>query len=333
MQRSRRFIVLSLVIILPVHIIFSQDTIAIKFKPSLEPRGAYIAPRNFEEKFANFTMSKRFKITASQRDSLFVLSQRLTNDTMRLFNLQLKLNGRIETLENQLKVCNRTVDSLRNVYANLTLTHEGFKTSSSKQLQLLSDELNDKAAQLDLLEQELQAREARVNELERLIRRQDSVVKAINKAIKDALLQFNSSDLSVEMRNGKVYVSMNDKILFQSGKSQVQEEGIVAIRKVSEVLNNTANVEIMIEGHTDNVPIKTAQYQDNWDLSVARATAITRLMIEMGVTPKRITASGKAEFSPKASNIDAEGRSKNRRTEIVLIPNLDDIYKLIDTTQ
>jgi chemotaxis protein MotB len=153
----------------------------------------------------------------------------------------------------------------------------------------------------------------------------------LNNVIKKALLSFNSDEISVEMKNGKVYVSMTDKLLFRSGSAEVEEKGKAAIKTVADILNKNKDVSIMIEGHTDNVPIKTAQFQDNWDLSVARATNIVRLLDETyKVDAKMLTAAGRGEYVPKASNETAEGRAKNRRTEIILTPRLDELYKLIN---
>lgn len=133
------------------------------------------------------------------------------------------------------------------------------------------------------------------------------------------------------MKNGKVYVSLSDKLLFKSGSAEVEDKGKQALKKLSEVLNKNNEIDVEIEGHTDNIPIKTARYEDNWDLSVHRATNIVRILQEeYAVNAKRLTAAGKGEFMPKASNETAEGRAKNRRTEIVLSPKLDELFKLIN---
>ena len=124
---------------------------------------------------------------------------------------------------------------------------------------------------------------------------------------------------------------MSDKLLFKSGSAEVEEKGLDALKKLAEVLNNNKDVGVMIEGHTDNIPIKTAQFKDNWDLSVARATNIVRMLDEVHqVDAKNLTAAGRGEYMPKASNETAEGRAKNRRTEIILSPKLDELYKLIN---
>lgn len=176
----------------------------------------------------------------------------------------------------------------------------------------------------------MQEREARLKEMESIVSRQDSITKALNSIVKNALLGFKADELSVEMKNGKVYVSMTDKLLFKSGSAAVEEKGRQAIRKLAEVLNKNNEIDIAIEGHTDNIPIKTSLYKDNWDLSVARATSIVRMLNEeYGVSPIRLTASGKGEHFPVASNADQEGRAKNRRTEIILSPKLDELFDML----
>jgi chemotaxis protein MotB len=179
--------------------------------------------------------------------------------------------------------------------------------------------------------EELVLREKRLAELEAYIRRQDSIANALNDIVKRALLSFNSDELTVEMKNGKVYVSLSDKLLFKSGSADVEEKGKDAIKKVAEILNKNPDIDVLIEGHTDNKPIKTDKFADNWDLSTARASNIVRLLNdENKVNAKRLTAAGRGEYMPKVSNDTPEGRAKNRRTEIILSPKLDELYKMID---
>ena len=162
--------------------------------------------------------------------------------------------------------------------------------------------------------------------------KQDSIVSSVNKLVQDALLGFDSDELKIEIKNGKLYITMQDKLLFESGKADVQEKGVGALKKLAEVLNKNENINIEIEGHTDNVPINTDKYSDNWDLSVARATSIVRILTDKyEVESSRITASGRGENFPIEPNSTAEGKAKNRRTEIILTPDLEDLYKLISS--
>ena len=205
------------------------------------------------------------------------------------------------------------------------------------ELKKKSDELKKKTVELKrntellaLKETELLEREKALKDLQKVILRQDSITNRLNNLLKNALLGFKSDELSVEIKNGKVYVSMSDKLLFKSGSAAVETKGVEAIKVLADVILKNTDVDILIEGHTDNIPIKTAIYSDNWDLSVARSLSIVRILTnEYKVPAARLTASGKGEFSPRSPNTTAEGRASNRRTEIILSPKLDEIMKLL----
>ena len=172
---------------------------------------------------------------------------------------------------------------------------------------------------------------AQINKLQAIIHKQDSIVNAINKIVRDALGSFNSEEITIEAKNGKLYIVMQDHLLFQSGRADVESKGVDALRELSLVLNNNPNIDIMVEGHTDDRPINTAKFNDNWALSVARANAIVRILTnEYNVFPKRITSAGRGEYFPVETNETAEGRKKNRRTEIILSPNMAELYKLAE---
>ncbi len=216
----------------------------------------------------------------------------------------------------QLANANKELNDLKENYNVLNIKYNNLRQSSGSELTKLNEDLDKK--------------QLRLRELESILRKQDSVLNVLNKSVKDALLGFNPDELSVEMKNGKVYVSMSDKLLFKSGDATVEAKGKEALKKLADVLNKNPDVSIAIEGHTDNVPIKTALYKDNWDLSAARSTNVIRLLTnEDNMDPHRLTASGKGEFFPVADNSTAEGKAKNRRTEIVLSPKLDELMKLI----
>jgi len=167
--------------------------------------------------------------------------------------------------------------------------------------------------------------------LQNIIQKQDSIVAYINKIVSDALMGFKTDELNIEAKNGKLYITMQNKLLFQSGSAEVESKGVEALAKLSEILKKNDDLNIMIEGHTDNVPIKTEKYPDNWALSVARANSIIRILTETyDVSPNRITAAGRSEYSPISDNETTEGNAKNRRIEIVLTPNLEELYKLVE---
>ena len=221
---------------------------------------------------------------------------------------------------------------LEKKYKDLTNTSLSQNEQFNLELTKKSNELNQKSNDIIAKEKLLKERENTLNELKKVIARQDSITKRLNDILRDALLSFKSDELSVEVKNGKVYVSMSDKLLFQSGSAAVEEKGLAAIKVLADVLNKNNDIDILVEGHTDNIPIKTAVYHDNWDLSAARAISIVRILTdEYQISPLRLTASGKGEFSPRASNSTPEGRASNRRTEIILSPKLDELMKLLKT--
>jgi chemotaxis protein MotB len=244
---------------------------------------------------------KRLQAVVSERDSLCTsladqkaVNERLVSDNK---NLQMKLSGQENINENQ------------------------------------SAQLSQKERDLQNKNKDLQEKERMLQEMQAIIARQDALTKKLNQTLRDALVGFNSDELTMEIRDGKVYVSMSDKLLFKSGSNAVEPKGVEALKALADVLNKNPDIQILVEGHTDNVPIKTAVYKDNWDLSVARATSITRMMNEKyGVAATRMTASGRGEYFPKASNDTPEGKAKNRRTEIILSPKLDEIMNLLNSS-
>lgn len=227
-------------------------------------------------------------------------------------------------------------DSLCTTLADQKAVNERL-TADNKSLQnKLSGQENineDQSAQLNQKNKDLQNKERMLREMQAIIARQDELTKKLNQTLRDALVGFNSDELTMEIRDGKVYVSMSDKLLFKSGSTAVEPKGVEALKVLADVLNKNPDIQILVEGHTDNVPIKTAVFKDNWDLSVGRATVITRMLNEKyGVAATRMTASGRGEYYPKASNETQEGKAKNRRTEIILSPKLDEIMNLLNSS-
>jgi chemotaxis protein MotB len=176
----------------------------------------------------------------------------------------------------------------------------------------------------------LAAREQRVKELEGVISAQQAKSDELRTKLNSALSNFNSSELSVTQRDGKVYVSLSQELLFASGSTEVNKKGKDALASLAGVLARNSDVQIAVEGHTDNVPFKgTGAMRDNWDLSVLRATSIVKLLTTGGVDARRVTASGHGEYVPVSDNSTTDGKAKNRRTEIILSPKLDDLYNLL----
>lgn len=178
---------------------------------------------------------------------------------------------------------------------------------------------------------ELDERERTINELQDMIDAQNQKVQQLLSSVKEALLGFGSDELSIKEKDGKVYVAMSDKLLFESGSARVDKRGKEALAKLAEVLNKQTDVDVYIEGHTDSKPINTMQFKDNWDLSVIRATSVVRILTkDYGVNPLQIVPSGRGEFMPVADNTTADGRSLNRRTEIIMAPRLDKLYQMLN---
>ena len=222
------------------------------------------------------------------------------------------------------------ISKLQTEKSDLTNQYNDLMNEKLSQAEQMNTALRLKSETLAEKERLLSEREIVLEDLQSKIARQDSITKRLNDIIRGALLGFKSDELSVEVKNGKVYVSMSDKLLFKSASAAIETKGLEAIKVLADVLNKNNDIDILIEGHTDNLPIRTALYRDNWDLSVARATSIVRILVdEYKIDAKRLTASGKGEFSPRTNNSTPEGRAANRRTEIILSPKLDIIMNLL----
>jgi len=200
------------------------------------------------------------------------------------------------------------------------------------ELNNLSNSLDVKEEELKLAEQELSARSIRVTELETIINRKDSMVTALKKSISKALIGLEGEGLTIEQRNGKVYISLEEDLLFASGKYVVNSGGVTALNKLATALSSQTDLEILVEGHTDDIPLSgKGLVKDNWDLSVMRATNVVKVLTKNpSLNPLQLTAAGRAEFVPIASNETKEGRSSNRRIEMILSPNLDDLFDLLE---
>ena len=279
-----------------------------------------------------------------ERDQLCTTVSERDNEIGGLKSDITKLNSRLEDSLNEIldlkadtALQNDKLKGLEKQYNDLSNQNLSQTELFNLELKKKSDELKKKTVELkrntELLaikENEVIEREKALKDLQKVISRQDSITNRLNNLLRNALLGFKSDELSVEIKNGKVYVSMSDKLLFKSGSAAIETKGVEAIKVLAEVILKNTDVDILIEGHTDNIPIKTAIYSDNWDLSVARALSIVRILTnEYKVPATRLTASGKGEFSPRSPNTSPEGRASNRRTEIILSPKLDEIMKLL----
>ena len=245
------------------------------------------------------------------------------------------LGESLRSTSKKLEGLNEEYDQLNAYYKNLLNSSGKLNrdlTLQKEQLLAIQDNLERTRKLNDSLSSNLEDRERKVKELEQVLANKDKAVQDLKNRISNALLNFKENDLTVNVRNGKVYVSLAEQLLFGSGSVEVDSKGVTALQQLAKALKDQKDIHIMVEGHTDNVPIskKSAYMQDNWDLSVMRATSITKILTKGGVSPNQVTASGKGEYSPLAANTSAETRQKNRRTEIIITPNLDELFKILE---
>jgi len=245
--------------------------------------------------FSSCVSKKKFhqeekRVTVLQRDSV---------DT------HMSLNG-----------CNFKVADLENEKSDIQKAFSTLSTNSQNTIENSKMTIADQAK--------------RLKALQTLIQSQKDILTKLKKTIADALINFKPDELSVELKDGRLYVSLQEKLLFKSGSAVVDPKGKEALQTLASVLNTTQDISVMIEGHTDNVPV-SGKYEDNWSLSVARSTAIVRILTtDYKVDPRTVIAAGRAEFYPVADNATVDGKARNRRIEIILSPNLTELFKLLN---
>ena len=242
--------------------------------------------------------------------------EQLRRDSTALAEKSMNLQTGVNDLKHQNELYQQQVEKLRQQAENL-----------SKEA---ADKIATQQALLNSSKEELADKEQRLQALYSLLEQQKKNADALREKIAEALVKFNASELTVSKKNGKVYVSLQENLLFPSASAVVNPKGKEALGKLAEVLNNNPDINVNIEGHTDSLPIRT-KFEDNWALSTARAAAIVRILTkDYKVNPVKVLASGHSSFDPVDSNQTAEGRARNRRTEIILTPDLDQLYKLIN---
>jgi chemotaxis protein MotB len=221
---------------------------------------------------------------------------------------------------------------LRNEITQLKGQIEGLQGDNSKLVRQIDDAMkaaSQATGTANMTQKQLEAEQKRLWDLRKLLDQQRQAVENLRKKMSDALTGFNSNELQVFTKNGKVYVSLQENLLFPSGSAVVNAKGKQALATLAQVLNVNPDINVVVEGHTDSIPIH-GKYEDNWALSVARATSIVRLLTDTyHVDPTRVTASGRSKFEPVESNETADGRQRNRRTEIILAPKLDELMQLL----
>lgn len=300
--------------------------------------------------FSSCVSSKVHKDLQAEYDSLETRNQKLSNELKETRNKSEKdltslkeehdkIKAERDRLNSELLTTRENLESLTRSYDALEANSSSAIAENSRQNRELLAELEEKGkaltteqARLEKLQRDLAARSQRVNELEGLIAAKDAKMNALKTAVSNALTNFEGKGLTVEQRDGKVYVSMENKLLFSSGSWAVNTEGRKAVQQLGQVLAQNPDIAVLIEGHTDNVPYGgTGQLTDNWDLSTKRATSIVQILREnSGIDASNLTAAGRGEYAPIASNQTAEGKAKNRRIEVILTPKLDEINQLLN---
>ena len=250
-----------------------------------------------------------------------------------------RLNSEKSRLAMDLKASESSYQRMKESYDALESNSDSVLSENLERNRKLLAQLEEKEralaieeARLKTMQKDLTARSKRVDELEGIIASKDAKMKALKDAISAALTNFEGKGLTVEERNGKVYVSMENKLLFESGSWEVNSRGREAVVALGKVLGDNKEIAVLIEGHTDNVPYgEKGLIKNNWDLSTKRATAIVNILTENNNIPKdNLTAAGRGEYAPIRSNSTSEGRAKNRRIEVVLTPKLDEINRLLN---
>ncbi len=282
-------------------------------------------------------LKNRNQDLVGENDDLFSAKKQLENENANLKKSVDSLKNAKQNLLDDVVALDERKKQLEKDFAELSQSSSEQLSAKAKEILKLSQDLNEKEnaliaekTRLEKLQQDLAERSERIEQLEQLIANKEAAMQQLKDAVSNALANFEGNGLTVERKNGKVYVSMENKLLFGSGSWSVGEQGKKAVAQLANVLKNNPDIEVLIEGHTDNVPYqKNGAIQDNWDLSTKRATAIVRILTNKGVNPKRVTAAGRGEFFPVSSNATKEGRAKNRRIEIILAPNLDKINALL----
>lgn len=295
-------------------------------------------------------------VPTAKFNALHADAEKLKQEKVEMIAAQKELSFQKEKLQKQNSTLQHEIESLQKDLQNnknemaqqqqqkalLQKEYEALKSGQSsemtsllKELQELKSGLLQREDRLNELDEDLAKKQERLVELETILQKQQRIVSELKSAISDALYRFEGDGLTVEQKNGKVYLSLDEKLLFKSGSWNVEDRGKQAIKKIAQVLEENADIDIMIEGHTDDVAYNgSGVIKDNWDLSVKRATSIVRIIIANSkVDPARLSAAGRSKYIPVDDRKTPEARKKNRRTEIILTPDLDELFQIMDESK
>ncbi len=284
-------------------------------------------------KFAFALLAIVFLVSCSGRKKLAM--QMAKYDTLNMFynNTQLQLEKCREDVAESARKRSQLQTDIDNLNKQIAFLKENNNTFVS-QLKDLSVISSTQAESIKKSMENIGSKDAYIQDLNRAMARKDSLNMALVMNLKSALSDINDTDIQIKVEKSAVYISISDKLLFKSGSYDVTEPAKVVLGKVAQVLNSKPDIEFLVEGHTDNVPIKNSCIADNWDLSAKRATSVIRILQnQYGINPKRMTAGGRSEYVPLTGNDTVEGKSANRRTRIVILPQLDQFFKLLEKPQ
>lgn len=274
----------------------------------------------------NGCVAKRY-LTQSQNHVV-----QLQADSTNLQNKVYAFQNQVAKMESSILDLNKNITDLNSKISDLNKQNTQLGQKNAEQQNMLSQSrraLETSQQNLTQSQESLAEKQKRLQQLEDLLAQQKTALETLKNKMNDALKGYNTSDLSVYQKDGKIFVSLSENLLFPSGSAVVNKKGVDALEKLAVVLNQNPDVNIQIEGNTDSIPIR-GRYQDNWDLSTARANAIVRILVDKyDVNPKNVVSVGQSYYDPVATNETVEGRAKNRRTDIVLSPNLEEMYKII----
>jgi len=266
-----------------------------------------------EEQYRTDQYSKSLQECESNYSMLASDYERLLNQKL---NLEMQLaneQSKVYMTEQQLEYFKSNNTNLLERLADLSVVNKAGAESISKSLEALNEQSKY------------------IKDLTSSIRQKDSLNLVLVMNLKRSLADINDEDIIIEVKKGVVYISLSDKMLFRSGSAEINTQAENVLGKIARVLNDHSQLEILVEGHTDSVPISNACMVDNWDLSVKRATSVVRqLQTKHGISPDRMTAGGRSEYLPKTTNVTVEGRAVNRRTEIIIMPKLDEFFQLLE---
>lgn len=296
--------------------------------------GSCVSQKKFDE-----LLAERVKIESEKADleeSLNAADEKISKLEEEVSTLNTDLTSNKETLDRtqtELTTLKEEHEQLQTYYNNLLTKSGNLNKDLAEQqerLMTLQANLDKSITENDSLSVNLAQREKKVQELESILEEQRKAVENLKNKISQSLLSFGDEELQVEIKNGKIYVSLAEQLLFKSGSVVVDPKGKDALQQLTGAISDSKDINILVEGHTDDVPIATKAIKDNWDLSVLRATSIVRILVNAGLDENQVTAAGRGEVSPIASNDTSEGRQKNRRTEIIITPDLDELFAMIE---